>query len=205
MKYLSEGLFCYTESMSKSWGKYYENTKVLQPSKFLVEALDSFKPQSGKAIDLGCGAGRDTRYLLEKGFQVSAVDKDPSAENYLKQLPHHDNLKFTCASFEDYEYDRYELVNAHYALPFIQKEYFDTVMSKILKSIKPKGLFVGQLFGVNDEWNTPDAKMTFCERAEVEILFRNFKHLKIKEVNEEGAMASGGAKHWHVFNIIAQK
>ena len=191
--------------MSKSWSKYYESTKALKPSRFLVEAFESFEPEPGKAIDLGCGAGRDTKYLLEKGFEVSVVDKDPSAEDYLKQLPHRDNLKFACVGFEDYNFDRYDLINAHYALPFIQKEDFDTVISKILESIKPEGLFVGQLFGVNDEWNTPDAKMTFCERAEVDMLFRNFKHLEIREVNEEGTMASGGTKHWHVFNIIARK
>ena len=191
--------------MSKSWSKYYESTKALNQSRFLVEAFESFEQEPGKAIDLGCGAGRDTKYLLEKGFEVSAVDKDPSAEDYLKQLPHRDNLKFACVGFEDYNFDRYDLINAHYALPFIQKEDFDTVISKILESIKPEGLFVGQLFGVNDEWNTPDAKMTFCERAEVDMLFRNFKHLEIREVNEEGTMASGGTKHWHVFNIIARK
>lgn len=191
--------------MSKSWSKYYESTKALKPSKFLVEAFGAFNPEPGKAIDLGCGAGRDTRYLLEKGFEVSAVDKDPSAEDYLKRLPHRDNLKFTCAGFEDYDFDSYDLVNAHYALPFIQKEDFSTVMKKILESIKPEGLFVGQLFGVKDEWNTSDAKMTFCERVDVETLFRNFKHLDIREMNEEGTIASGASKHWHVFNIIAQK
>ena len=191
--------------MSKSWSKYYEGTKALKPSKFLVEAFDTFSPGPGRAIDLGCGAGRDTRYLLEKGFEVSAVDKDPSAEDYLRHLPHHDNLKFTCAGFEVYNFDSYDLVNAHYALPFIQKEDFDTVMKKILESIKPEGLFVGQLFGVNDEWNTPDAKMTFCERVDVETLFRNFTHLDIREMSEEGTVASGASKHWHVFNIIAQK
>ncbi len=191
--------------MNKSWSKYYENTKALKPSRFLTEAFKSFDPKPGSAIDLGCGAGRDTRYLLEKGFEVKAVDKDPIAKEYLDLLPYQHRLKFICADYEDFAFGRYDLVNAHYALPFTEKDRFDNVMSKVIGSIKPNGLFVGQLFGINDEWNTPDAKMTFCDRKDVDKIFSNFKVMEISEVDEDGAMANGSPKHWHVFNIIAQK
>lgn len=191
--------------MNKSWSKYYENTKALKPSRFLIEAFESFNPKPELAVDLGCGAGRDTRYLLEKGFDVKAVDKDPAAKEHLEQLPHQDRLEFICVEFEDFVFDHYDLINAHYALPFTKKDSFDSVINKVIGSIKPGGVFVGQLFGVDDEWNTPEAKMTFCERTDVDKLFSNFKVLEISEVNEDGAMANGNSKHWHVFNIIAQK
>ena len=191
--------------MNKAWNEYYENTKALQSSKFLIEAIESFNLAPGIAIDIGCGAGRDTRYLLEKGYAVTAIDKDPSVEDYLKRLPHSDNLKFICTAIEDYNFESYDLVNAHYALPFITNVSFDAAMKKIIDSMKPDGLFVGQLFGVDDEWNTPDTKMSFCERSVVNTFFHNFKHLDIREVNEEGSTASGDSKHWHVFNIIARK
>lgn len=48
--------------MNESWSRYYENTKALKPSRFLVETFKSFDPKPGLAIDLGCGAGRDTRW-----------------------------------------------------------------------------------------------------------------------------------------------
>lgn len=28
----------------------------------------------GKILDLGCGSGRDSRYFIEKGYEVVAVD-----------------------------------------------------------------------------------------------------------------------------------
>ncbi len=34
----------------------------------------SFLPADGFILDFGCGSGRDTKYFLEKGFYVDAVD-----------------------------------------------------------------------------------------------------------------------------------
>ncbi len=31
-------------------------------------------PTSGSILDFGCGSGRDTKYFLEKGYQVEAID-----------------------------------------------------------------------------------------------------------------------------------
>ena len=191
--------------MAKSWTAYYENTKSLAPSRFLVEAIETFTPAPGLAIDLGCGAGRDTRYLLEHGYQVIAVDNDPSAESYIKALPHQDRLTFIQAGFEDFHFSTYDLVNAHYALPFVGKANFERVIHGVIDSIKPGGLFVGQLFGLDDEWNTAETKLAFCERKDVEALFADFATFDLREVNEKGAIASGDSKHWHVFNIIAKK
>src|SRR5689334_5815769 len=38
-------------------------------------------------LDLGCGAGRDTRYLLAQGFAVTAVDENEAGLAYLRGLP----------------------------------------------------------------------------------------------------------------------
>ena len=31
-------------------------------------------PESASILDFGCGSGRDTKYFLEKGYQVAATD-----------------------------------------------------------------------------------------------------------------------------------
>lgn len=191
--------------MKKSWGEYYENTKDLRPSEHLIRAHELYDPVPSQAIDLGCGAGRDTRFLLEKGYNVTAVDQDYCAEVYIKKLPHQDRLEFIRASFDNFEFKKYNLINAHYALPFMKKTDFDAVIDNILDAINPDGLFVGQLFGIDDAWNMSDSTMTFCSRSDIEKLFGDFKHVEIDEINEMGTLANGDPKHWHVFNIIAQK
>lgn len=78
-------------------------------------------------------------------------------------------------------------------------------MRKVTDSVLPNGIFVGQLFGVDDGWNTSGTMMNFHKRADIDTLFRDFKKLHVSEVNESGFIADGSPKHWHVFNIIAQK
>ncbi|GDX06354.1 hypothetical protein BSPA111_25630 [Buttiauxella sp. A111] len=35
----------------------------------------------GKTLDLGCGSGRNSLYLNQKGFDVTAWDKNPMSKN----------------------------------------------------------------------------------------------------------------------------
>ena len=47
------------------------------PAPELTSALESVPP--GQALDLACGAGRHSRWLAERGWQVTAIDQDPEA------------------------------------------------------------------------------------------------------------------------------
>src|SRR5579872_5498983 len=51
------------------WPKFYSHTKERPPWPRMIRAT-SLVPHRERALDLGCGAGLDTRYLLAEGFQV---------------------------------------------------------------------------------------------------------------------------------------
>jgi trans-aconitate methyltransferase len=48
-----------------------------QPNTLVVRALEFVDQPSGHALDLGAGPLNDTRLLLQSGFAVDAVDRDP--------------------------------------------------------------------------------------------------------------------------------
>jgi len=76
---------------------------------------------------------------------------------------------------------------------------------EICSSIKNNGYFVGNFFGVNDEWNTENTDKTFLTKEEVIELFNDFEILKIRDIEKNRPTAEGKMKHWHVIEIIAKK
>jgi tellurite methyltransferase len=185
---------------------YYESTSNRAVSHFLIDAIKLLEPKANKtALDFGCGAGSETRLLLEEGFNVSAVDGNSEAGKYIKRLPHQDRLEFICSPFEGFVFKNYDLINSTRSLPFVHKEYFDKLMESLLGSLNFGGVFVGELYGVNDEWNKPGETMTFVTKEKIEILFKELRIVKLVENEEDGAIASGKLKHWHRFYVTAKK
>ncbi|MDX1486856.1 MAG: class I SAM-dependent methyltransferase [Acidiferrobacterales bacterium] len=59
----------------KEWNKRYANKGIVwtvEPNRFLVAEVADLQP--GRALDLGCGEGRNAVWLAEQGWQVTAVD-----------------------------------------------------------------------------------------------------------------------------------
>jgi tellurite methyltransferase len=186
-----------------AWTDFYRVTRN-NPHWSLLEKAVALLGHKGDALDLGCGAGRDTRYLLTQGFHVTAVDREPGAVALLAEFPQ-ENLRVVQSSFEDFAYEIYDLVSAQFALPFNPKASFSEVFARVKQAIKPGGIFTGQFFGIRDEWNTPGTGMTFLTREQVEELLSDMKVIEFTEEDKMGNTAAGVLKHWHVFHVIAQK
>ena len=189
-----------------NWAKYLEQTKEYPPSPSLVRALENVKGKQS-ALDLGAGQLKDTKFLLAQGFlYVDVVDNEPGVEGVAKDL-NDERIKTTITTFDafDYKDDAYDLVNAQYALPFASSDVFEKVMNGVKRSLKSNGIFVGQFFGVRDEWNTPGKEMTFHTEEEARAAFSDMELISFEEVERDSHTASGEPKHWHLFNIVAKK
>jgi len=60
---------------SEDWDDKYAITELVWgagPNRFLVPEVAGLRP--GKALDLGCGEGRNAIWLAERGWQVTGVD-----------------------------------------------------------------------------------------------------------------------------------
>ena len=182
---------------------FYERSKDWPPSPLLVQALDHCVRRND-ALDLGCGAGRDTRGLLQQGFRVTAVDQNPEAFLYMQDLLQ-ENLTLVQSSMETFPFATYDLINARYSLPFIQHDLFEETFGKIKQALRPDGIFTGQLFGVHDTWNTPGTTTTFCTREQAQWFLHDLSIITFLEEDEDGQTALEEPKHWHVFHFIARK
>ncbi|MFD7486349.1 class I SAM-dependent methyltransferase [Streptomyces mirabilis] len=87
---LLDGLFApgadrWTAGGAAWWDGFYADRSkpvpffVAKPDESLVGYLDKNLITPGRALDLGCGPGRNALHLAAAGFQVDAVDLSPTA------------------------------------------------------------------------------------------------------------------------------
>ena len=191
---------------NKNIEKYYDNTENEMPN-YTVKKFIELNVEPGNAVELGCGAGRDTVYLIRNGWNVLAIDrKDVETRIVSKLLVEElEQFEFFKQRFEDIELENSNLVVANFSLPFCNKNDFKKLWAKINHSILKEGYFVGNFLGDKDEWKIAKEKMTFLTKDQVMELFRNFEIVEFKEVEKYGLTGLGKMKHWHIFNVIAKK
>lgn len=186
--------------------KYYNNTADMQPN-YTIKKFIKLNIKPGNAVELGCGAGRDTVYLIRNGWNVLAIDREDVESRILKKLKE-DELKrfrFSRQSFRSLELENNNLVVANFSLPFCNKNDFKELWNKINNSIFKDGYFVGNFLGINDEWKSTKEEMTFLTKEQVIELFENFEIVEFKEIEKDETTGLGKMKHWHIFNVIAKK
>jgi len=96
-------------------------------------------PDGGYILDLGCGSGRDSKYFLEKGYKVEAVDGSPVLCEKASKLIGQPVRQLL---FQDFDYTKqFDAVWASASLLHIPKENILLMFDKINASLKQNGIF----------------------------------------------------------------
>ena len=190
----------------RDWENFHEITNNKPPRKNIVHFIENYKI-NGKAIDLGCGSGCDTVFLIKNNWNVLAIDSSNVEERIREKLSNEEQekLDFEVQKFEELKLIKCDLLISNNSLPFCNKKYFYKMWKEVHASIKVNGYFVGNFFGINDEWNTPNDFRTFLKKEEIIKLFNDFEILEIEEVEKDRLTAEGILKHWHTIEVIAKK
>ena len=88
--------------------KYYDNTESEKPRNNVQYLIEEVKCNPGKAIELGCGAGNDTVYLIKNGWNVLAIDRESVEERIAKRLndEEREKFRFQKQNFESLELEK---------------------------------------------------------------------------------------------------
>lgn len=197
-------------TFQRRWIDYYQAVAGRPPRSTLMDALDRFEGEAVLArfaVDLGCGAGRDTVELRRRGWRVLAIDGEASAIAYLRQRQdiNRTHLETRVQRFEDLTLPPdVTLINASFCLPFCPPATFPQLWEEIVTALSRGGRFCGHLFGDRDSWAVYD-DLTHHSRPQVEQLLVPFEVEYFDEEDHPGKTALGESKHWHLYNIVARK
>ncbi len=191
----------------EDWNIFITKTKKLPPRKLLKDSLNHVK-NFKNALDIGAGGLRDTRLLLKNFNNVDILDSAEETRSLCGKLRKKNFKVYTC-DLSDYKYpkDKYDLINAQFSLPFINKSNFNETMGTILSSIHKSWVFVGNLFGYKDAWNKEKHQdINFHHIEDAQQMFNKFKKILIreKEYNKK-AIITGEVEKWHVIEFIILK
>ncbi len=130
----SETLSYYSENATK----FVEGTVDIDMSEFYHEFLSLILDDSA-ILDAGCGSGRDTKYFLEKGYDVVAFDYCPEIAKMASEYTGHKVLQ---QSFLDITYeDKFDGVWACSSLLHVPSSDMVDAITRIVRSLKSGGIF----------------------------------------------------------------
>jgi tellurite methyltransferase len=157
------------------------------------------------AVDLGCGAGRDARELLRRGWRVLATDMTPEGIEILRRLAppeHHERLRTDVADLATFEIPSCDLINANLILPFLPAEAYAATWGRIRAALGIGGRFSGMLFGDRDQAaDEPD--MTCPAPDVIRGYLDGFEIEHWSEKEEDGETALGEPHHFHLIEVVA--
>ncbi len=129
--------------------KFYENTKNAMPHDNIKKFVE-MKTKTGKAIDLGCGAGRDTIFLIKNNWNVTAIDREDTQNIIEANLNTEDlkKFKFMFQNFENINLYKSDLIVSNFSIPFCSKNYFNDFWNKIVNSINNGRILCWKFFWI---------------------------------------------------------
>jgi len=127
-----------TRFYQKQASSYAQETTSVDLETLYARFLQHLKPNA-HILDLGCGSGRDSRYFLNHGFEITALDGSSElakiAENLIKQ-------KVLVALYQDMLFDNeFDAIWACASLLHCPEDQILSVLSRVNKALKKDGVF----------------------------------------------------------------
>jgi trans-aconitate methyltransferase len=108
-----------------------------------------------RALDIGCGVGRWTRFLLERRYQPVGIDFSPTLIHAARRR--NPNLAFHCTSIQDYVPEEpFDLVSSVEVLQHNPFEQQEVAARRIREALRDGGYLI-VLEGVNENHPRQDA------------------------------------------------
>ena len=162
----------------------------------------NYLTDKGYILDFGCGSGRDTKYFLDKGFQVKAVD---GSKELCRLAAEYTGIKVGQMLFEDLdEKEIYDGIWACSSILHLPKTELTGVIGKMCAALKASGIRYTSFKYGEYEGERNGRYFTDFTIENFRKFIQNIDSVKIEEYWITGDVRQGrGEEKW--LNLILRK
>jgi len=173
-----------------------KHSKDMMPHTPIKHVSEYAQIATGKqALDIACGNGRHSKYMVSLGFKVDALDISSVAIEQLQNIPHINAIE---VDFDTYtlKEEKYDLIVCTY---FLERKLFP----QMVKALKPNGIIIMETF-LHDEGNERVASNPAfrLNKGELESYFK--QSCELLHINEWQDVDYTGAKTMKT-SMVARK
>ncbi len=135
----------------KIWDKRYSSSTVSSTYDDWLEPWRPLLGTGGMVLDLGCGRGYDTQYLISNGYQVVAVDFSKTVLSMVRQnvgqarivqVDVRHGLPFLAQQFQ--------IVIANLSLHYFPWKQTCSIVEQVRNCLRPQGKLLTRFNSIND-------------------------------------------------------
>jgi len=158
--------------------------RLWEPNGFLKQMLPEL--QTGSALDLACGTGRDSVYMAAHGWEVTGIDWLPDAIEKARTLSSRYGLSlaFSIKDIERQDFappEQYDLISCAF---FLHRP----MVAQMHEWLKPGGAIIYETFTVKhrEQFGKPSSDAHVLEADELRTCFSDFNIVRYEEGWRDG-------------------
>ncbi len=183
------------------WDNFYKNYNPdnIKTDNWLDDFSNVINNCSTPILDLGCGSGNDTLYLIDKGKKVISCDYSINAINNIKKnfKEVYDTKCFNMLDGLPFDDNSFDIVIADLSLHYFREEDTFKIINEIKRVLTDKGSLIFRVNSINDVnhgagegieiehhlYETSDKRLKrFFDEKDIKYFFKDFD---IEFLNEE--------------------
>lgn len=159
--------------------RYAEDTRILDMG-LHYEVFQSYLSKGDHILDLGCGSGRDTKYFLEAGYQVTSMD---GSMEMVKQSSEFLSRPVIHATFEAFNTDiLFDGIWASASLLHVEKHKLPRILEKYIKMLHTNGVFFMSFKAYEHDFEYDGRTFTCFTKSSLEKLLKTFNDVTLMNI-----------------------
>jgi len=166
------------------------------------QMLEKYLQPGAKILDLGCGSGRDSKYFLSKGYEVTAVD---GSEEICKYASEYLQRQVQCVRFDEMKFQgEFDGIWACASLLHVEVDKLADVLKKVWSSLKEERVLYASFKYGTEEREKDGRYFVDMDELRVRELLEKDGMFQVLECQVTGDVRDGrSSEKW--MNVVGKK